>query len=164
MTFELCKIDWTAIAAVASLIMVIATFLTLLQNRRQVRELKRQWSEQNKPIIIYDIQEFGSWFFLVIKNIGNSPAYDFQIKLSGDFLVYPNGEIRCKERDSKFTLIYKDQEKYINLAVLGANDYEFIKGKVLIIEGEYTHNKEATIINKRLTYNHNIPQQLKRQK
>lgn len=45
------NIDWTAISAIATLLMAIATFITLRHSRKQLEEMKRQWSEEHKPII-----------------------------------------------------------------------------------------------------------------
>ena len=44
-------IDWMAISAIATLIMALATLLTLWQSRKQLAEMKRQWDEDQKPII-----------------------------------------------------------------------------------------------------------------
>ena len=45
------QIDWIAISAIATLIMAFATFLTLWQSRKQLEEMKRQWSEEHQPVI-----------------------------------------------------------------------------------------------------------------
>ena len=47
----LCNIDWTAISAIATLVMAFATFLALGQSRKQLSEMKRQWLEEQKPNI-----------------------------------------------------------------------------------------------------------------
>lgn len=48
--------DWlgfwvTYISAIASFAMVFITWRTLQQNKEQLEEIKRQWNEQNKPIL-----------------------------------------------------------------------------------------------------------------
>ena len=44
-------INWTAISAIATFGMAIATFVTLRQNGKQLKEIKRQWDEDNRPIL-----------------------------------------------------------------------------------------------------------------
>ena len=48
-------IDWVAISAIATALMTIVTFFTLIQNRKQLNELKRQWHEANNAKLIFSI-------------------------------------------------------------------------------------------------------------
>lgn len=76
-TFNLGTIDWVAIGAVATLLMVIVTWCTLRQNRKQLNELKRQWEEENRPSIeVYFLKEseISKMARIEILNIGKRPA------------------------------------------------------------------------------------------
>lgn len=42
------SIDWTAVSAIATLLMTIATFITIIYSRKQMKEIQRQWEENNK--------------------------------------------------------------------------------------------------------------------
>ena len=39
------------ISALATSIMAIATFITIRQNKKQLKEMKRQWEEEHRPKI-----------------------------------------------------------------------------------------------------------------
>ena len=49
--WDLCTIDWSAIAAIVSLFMIVLTAISLLQSKKQLKEMKRQWKEQNTPVV-----------------------------------------------------------------------------------------------------------------
>ena len=46
---DLSNIDWNALTAISTFILAVITFVTLRQNRSQLKEMKRQWEEENKP-------------------------------------------------------------------------------------------------------------------
>lgn len=62
MKIDLCEIDWTAISAIASFVMILVTWLTLRQNKKQVNELNRQWKEQNRPKLSYSVIPSQKWY------------------------------------------------------------------------------------------------------
>lgn len=39
--WDLCTIDWSAIAAIVSLFMIVLTAISLLQSKKQLKEMKR---------------------------------------------------------------------------------------------------------------------------
>lgn len=91
MTFELFNIDWTAISAIATLVMAIATFFTLRQNRKQLQEMKRQWVEDKKPILVLSLVKLpfhidSVSYGIEIRNIGKSVASDVKVDIDEDFL------------------------------------------------------------------------------
>lgn len=63
-TFELSKIDWTAIGAIITALMMVATFYTVYQNSKQLNELKRQWNESNRPRLYGRISNYQHAYFL----------------------------------------------------------------------------------------------------
>jgi hypothetical protein len=77
---------WYGFTAIATLAMVVATFLTLRQNRKQVAELKRQWEEEHKARITFDIEAEDFEFFLKIENVGKSVANITKIEINSEFL------------------------------------------------------------------------------
>ncbi len=87
MNVDLCTLDWVAISAIATLIMVIVTFITLLHNRRQLTELKRQWKEEHKANLSFSIicleQEL---YCLRILNGGKSVANNIRFNINEDFV------------------------------------------------------------------------------
>ena len=54
-SLDLCTIDWTAVSAIASALMVLVTLITLCQNRKQLKELQRQWDEERMPNLIISL-------------------------------------------------------------------------------------------------------------
>lgn len=86
MKIELCAIDWVAVSAIASLTMVIATFITLWQNRSYLNEMKKQWSEERRANLEFSIVSFNKCIMLKIENIGISKAKDIKISFNKDFL------------------------------------------------------------------------------
>ena len=86
MNFYLDTIDWVAIGAIASFVMVIVTYVTLRQNKMQLNELRRQWEEQNRPEIVFKIKVVKSIVRLEISNIGNSVASNIEFYFNEEFL------------------------------------------------------------------------------
>ena len=82
----LCKINWNAISAIATLFMVLATFITIQQNKRQLKELKRQWDEANRARLTFSIVVFNGLHLLKITNCGTATAYNIHIKFNEDFI------------------------------------------------------------------------------
>ncbi len=85
-TFELAKIDWTAIGAIVTAMMMVATFITVRQNKNQVDELKKQWDEENRPRLFFTIEIFNKCYALRIANDGNFPAHNIDINISENFI------------------------------------------------------------------------------
>lgn len=79
------SINWTAISSVATAVMAFATFLTIYYNRKQIKEMQKQWYEANKARIIFSIISYRKLFLLKIENIGNETAYNVQISINDSF-------------------------------------------------------------------------------
>lgn len=79
MELDLKIIDWTAISSIASLAMVIVTFITLRMNSRQIREMRR-------ARILFKVIYHDGYFLLEMDNIGNSLAEKIQISINSKFL------------------------------------------------------------------------------
>lgn len=80
---------WTAIAAIATGLSAIATSImvcmtkhSLKQNKLQLDEIKKQYEEENRARLIFEIVSIQDLFLLKIANIGKNTAYDvhFTIK------------------------------------------------------------------------------------
>lgn len=81
MMFNLCPIDWSGIAAIVSFIMVILTAIMLNHNRKQLKELKRQWDAQNTPIISCSLEKRSESLILDIHNSSQVPAHKVKVQL-----------------------------------------------------------------------------------
>lgn len=84
-TFTLSNIDWTAIGAIVTALMMGATFYTVFQNSKQLQELKRQWDEQNRPRLYGRISNYQKTFYLEIYNAGNQDANCVDVRINSDF-------------------------------------------------------------------------------
>lgn len=80
------SIDWTAISAIATLLMTIATFVTIIYNRKQIKEIQRQWYEEHKARLLFSIVAYNGLFLLKIENAGARPAYNIHLKINDSFL------------------------------------------------------------------------------
>lgn len=85
--FDLCPIDWSGIAAIVSFVMVIVTTISLCQNKKQLKEMKRQWDEEHQPVIVFKIKGIGyEMYSLVMENCGKTTAKNIRFHLSPDYL------------------------------------------------------------------------------
>lgn len=85
MNLSLSTIDWTAISAIVSLLMVIATFISLMMNNRQLKELKRQWKEEHRPVIQIYIVVKDEHFLVCVQNVGNAMAVNVRLHFNEFF-------------------------------------------------------------------------------
>ena len=99
LSFLSCSMFWTALSAIATIAMALATFITLRQNRKQLDEMKRQWEESKKPIVEpslvippYTLAEAS--LGIQLKNIGGSVAEIQSIHIDDSFIQsFENKEI-----------------------------------------------------------------------
>ncbi len=84
-TFSLSNIDWTAIGAIITALMMGATFYTVFQNSKQLKELKRQWNEGNRPHLYGRISNYQKAFFLEIYNAGTQDANCVDVRINSEF-------------------------------------------------------------------------------
>lgn len=85
MNFDLSTIDWTAISSIVSLIMVIATFVTLRVNSKQLKEIKRQWKEEHRPNLQISLVVKNEHFLVCVSNVGNDLAINVKLKFNDFF-------------------------------------------------------------------------------
>lgn len=79
--FELFPIDWSGIAAIVSFVMVVLTAISLIHNHRQLKELKRQWNEQNTPCVSCMLEIRGSGLYVELLNTSQVPAHKVKVQL-----------------------------------------------------------------------------------
>lgn len=79
--FDLCPIDWSGIAAIVSFVMVILTAISLIHNRKQLNELRRQWEAQNTPIVSCSLEKRDDSLILDIHNSSQVPAHGVKVYL-----------------------------------------------------------------------------------
>lgn len=80
------SIDWTAVSAIATLLMTIATFVTIIYNRKQIKEIQRQWHEEHKARLLFSIVVYNGMFLLKIENAGKRVAYNIHLNINDSFL------------------------------------------------------------------------------
>lgn len=61
--------------------MMVATFITVIQNRSQVKELKRQWDSEHKPYLTCLLVTYDNSFRLCVTNSANVVAKDVHISI-----------------------------------------------------------------------------------
>lgn len=84
---------WTAIAAIATGLSAIATAVmafialrSLLQNKKQLDELKKQREEENRARLVFEIVSYQQIFMLKIMNVGKSTAFDVFLDIKSEVI------------------------------------------------------------------------------
>ena len=84
---------WTAVAAIATGLSAIATAImvgmtmrSLSQNKAQLAEMKKQFEEENRARLLFEIVSYQNTFLLKIANIGNTTAYDVNINIKSKLI------------------------------------------------------------------------------
>ncbi|MBQ3944794.1 MAG: hypothetical protein II670_04195 [Alphaproteobacteria bacterium] len=84
---------WTAIAAIATGLSAIATAVmafialrSLLQNKKQLDELKKQREEENCARLVFEIVSYQQIFMLKIMNVGKSTAFDVFLDIKSEVI------------------------------------------------------------------------------
>ncbi len=98
--------DWNALSSIATLLMAIVTFLTLLQGRKQLKELKRQWDEQHKPKVIPVLLRKHDHIYIRLTNTSQSIAYGITVDIekTPDAQIDSYDELKEGLRDATFTI------------------------------------------------------------
>lgn len=158
-------IDWVAISAVATALMTLVTFLTLIQNRKQLNELKRQWHEANNAKLIFSIIIIDNLLIcLEVRNIGNSLAENIKFSINDSFLdklihprlketfvnldkhsffLKPNEKkqfLLCHTRSGENTSHYKLYDTNISIEQSDKN-YDELINEPILIEGKYNNTE-----------------------
>ena len=81
---SLISVIATGIGAIATAVMAIVTWKALSQNKDQLFELKRQWSEQNRPKIVPSFVKSNGSVYLRVKNYSAVFANDVKVIISLD--------------------------------------------------------------------------------
>lgn len=141
-------INWTAISAITSAVMAIITLITLVvsscqnkklrkQNDDQLKEVKRQWEEENRPYLEASIVRSAyvyARYELEIKNIGKKSAESIRFQFDDDFLITTGEEYR----------------KYFE--VISSNDFKILPNEIKryrLIDNSCVSNGDYMVGNKR---------------
>lgn len=79
-------INWNAISSIATLLMAIATFATILYSKKQIKEIRRQWYEANRARLAFNVVTYKSVILLKIENIGKESIRDLTLNINEEFL------------------------------------------------------------------------------
>ena len=151
--------DWlmfwvTYISAIASFAMVFITWRTLKQNEEQLNEIKRQWEEQNRPILSFKIIYINSVFYLKVENTGKCNLVNARLILGERALSILQTEgidISCREEetilDNALNLGANDSQSYSLCVYRETGDFDYFD-----ITVEYNNNAEYHKIDMRLPY------------
>lgn len=88
MIIECCLIasDWIQLAtAVGTVLLAIAAFWTLRQNKKQLHVLQNQQHEDRRARLLFEIVAVDFYYCIKISNVGKEPAYNVHLKISGSF-------------------------------------------------------------------------------
>ena len=142
MGLDLCKIDWVAVSAVASFAMVVITWFTLQQ-------MKRQWEEERRPNLTFSIAISQVWYVLKISNIGKQNASDIKINFNKEFvdnLLKENIRKTFRDLHNKSFVIEAGCSKYF--LICSCEEVEKMYNKINITGkycGKYTINDSLNI-------------------
>ena len=151
--------DWlmfwvTYISAIASFAMVFITWRTLKQNEEQLNDIKRQWEEQNRPILSFKIIYINSVFYLKVENTGKGNLVNARLILGERALSILQTEgidISCREEetilDNALNLGANDSQSYSLCVYRETGDFDYFD-----ITVEYNNNAEYHKIDMRLPY------------
>ena len=151
--------DWlmfwvTYISAIASFAMVFIRWRTLKQNEEQLNEIKRQWEEQNRPILSFKIIYINSVFYLKVENTGKGNLVNARLILGERALSILQTEgidISCREEetilDNALNLGANDSQSYSLCVYRETGDFDYFD-----ITVEYNNNAEYHKIDMRLPY------------
>ena len=78
--------DWIQLAtAVGTVLLAIAAFWTLRQNKKQLLVLQNQQHEDRRARLLFGIVAVDFYYCIKISNVGKEPAYNVHLKISGSF-------------------------------------------------------------------------------
>lgn len=67
---------------VAAVAMIYVTKRTLMNNKAQLDEMKRQWNEEHKPEIIAYMTVHESYFYICVKNTSCVPIHNIKVSIT----------------------------------------------------------------------------------
>lgn len=146
--WDLCTIDWSAIAAIVSFCMIILTFISLLQSRKQLKEMKRQWDENNRPNICINVIVYNKAYFLQIANIGNVDATNVRLKFNEEFISNIKSQIQSYYNainDSSF-FVESGNKRYMYIGWCEEiNESWKKKDFSIVVRGKYNDRYEVDV-------------------
>lgn len=146
--WDLCTIDWSAIAAIVSFCMIILTFISLLQSRKQLKEMKRQWDENNRPNICINVIVYNKAYFLQIANIGNVDATNVRLKFNEEFISNIKSQIQSYYNainDSSF-FVESGNKRYMYIGWCEEiNESWKKKDFSIVVQGKYNDRYEVDV-------------------
>ena len=88
---DLSTIDWNALTAISTFLLAIITFVTVRQNRSQLKEMKRQWEIEQSPdldiaIVSLPYRMPEESLAIEIRNFGKGIADNIKLSLDKDFV------------------------------------------------------------------------------
>lgn len=155
--------DWlmfwvTYISAIASFAMVFITWRALQQNKEQLEEIKRQWNEQNKPILSFKIIYLNNVFYLKAENTGKSSIVNAKLILGerAQTILQREGiDISCRKEgkilDNALNLGANDSQSYPLCLYRETGNFDYFD-----ITVEYNNNTEYHKIDMTLPYEFSI--------
>lgn len=85
--FDIWSLIITAASALASFFMVFITWRSLVQNRKEMSMLKKQWKDEHKANVVFKIKYTGYGIYrLVMENVGKETASGISFSLDSLFL------------------------------------------------------------------------------
>lgn len=111
--------DWIQLAtAVGTVLLAVAAFYTLRQNKKQLQVLHNQQHEGRRARLYFEIIAWEHIFCLKISNVGQEPAYNVHLKFSGPFFdehLSPEVKKDFESCDTKTFCFAPGREVYIYL-------------------------------------------------
>lgn len=90
----------TAASAIVTAIMVWYTRKTLRLSEKQLEQLKRQWNEEHRPLLVFNTEYKNGMLFLCVENKGTVQVKNIRIIVAEDFIQ--------KLRKNKSFFIHED--------------------------------------------------------
>ena len=122
------------LSVIATAAMAILTFCTLMQNRKQMREI-------NRARLIFSIISYQSSFYLKIENCGNETAYNINLFINEDYidnLLFDNTKNKLKNLKKSFN-IAPNSSKYYYLFPIMLKEGSYIKDNNQILYANQTN-------------------------
>lgn len=133
------SVDWTAVSAIATLLMTIATFVTIIYTRKQMKEVQKQWEETNKAHLAFSIISDSGLFILKIENTGNRTAYDVHINIDDEFInkmLITDFADQLKGLSEKKMVLQPGRSLYYAISPIRSDK----DGTITTHNGTYSHN------------------------
>jgi hypothetical protein len=145
----------------ASVAMIYVTKRTLINNQKQLDEIKRQWKEEHKPEIIAYMTTHEIYFYICIKNTSRVPIHDIRVSVTHVPTkgIIPSKEYFLDKIDGASFAIEAGGIRYINTYAMTTStpvqeDYlglQFTYADDIIYKVDLPF-KEGSIIKDRLNY------------